>query len=280
MFDKNIMLHRRQALGILAMSGMSLTSRTSSRRTDAEQEQAKVPLRTIGVLGGLGPQATMDFEARVHRVAQCLIPQRENSGYPPMVVYYHRHPPILLNDDLSPRFPIQPDPRLLDAAKRLGAWADFLVIASNAPHLIQKQIEQAAGRNVLSMIDVTIEAVQRRGWRNVGVLGFGHPMVYTTPLVKLKIAYETLDDARQTALDKEIMKVMEGRDTAQSPEIVREAVGSLRSRKVDGIILGCTELPLLLRTTPDADLIDPLELLAEATVKLAIAGAFKERTTC
>jgi aspartate racemase len=280
MFDRNTMLDRRQALGILAMSGMNLASRTSSRRTDAEQEQAKAPLRTIGVLGGLGPQATMDFEARVHGVAQGLIPQRENSGYPPMVVYYHRHPPILLNDDLSPRFPIQPDPRLLDAAKRLGAWADFLVIASNAPHLIQEQIEQAAGRNVLSMIDVTIEAVQRRGWRNVGVLGFGHPMVYTTPLAKLKIAYETLDDARQTALDKEIMKVMEGRDTAQSAEIVREAVGSLRSRKVDGIILGCTEIPLLLRTTPDADLIDPLELLAEAAVKLAIAGAFKERTTC
>jgi aspartate/glutamate racemase len=50
-------------------------------------------LKTIGVLGGLGPQVTMDFEARVHRVAQRLIPPHGNGGYPPMVVYYDRHPP-------------------------------------------------------------------------------------------------------------------------------------------------------------------------------------------
>ena len=50
-------------------------------------------MKTIGVLGGLGPQATMDFERRLHRVAQRLIAPRMNSGYPPMVVYYHRHAP-------------------------------------------------------------------------------------------------------------------------------------------------------------------------------------------
>ena len=47
-------------------------------------------MKTIGVLGGLGPQATMDFEARVHAVSRRLIPGRGNGGYPPMVVYYHR----------------------------------------------------------------------------------------------------------------------------------------------------------------------------------------------
>jgi hypothetical protein len=47
-------------------------------------------VKTIGVLGGFGPQTTMDFEARVHRVAQRLIPPHWNAGYPPMVVYYCR----------------------------------------------------------------------------------------------------------------------------------------------------------------------------------------------
>jgi aspartate/glutamate racemase len=67
------------------------------------------------------------------------------------------------------------------------------------------------------------------------------------------------------------MKVMEGRETAESTDIARAAVASLKARKVDGVILGCTEIPLLLRTTTEADLIDPLELLAEAAVKLAMA---------
>jgi len=49
-------------------------------------------VKTIGVLGGMGPQATMDFERRVHEVSQRLLPRSVNTGYPPMVVFYHRRP--------------------------------------------------------------------------------------------------------------------------------------------------------------------------------------------
>src|SRR5215212_6256116 len=77
-------------------------------------------MKTIGVLGGFGPQATMDFEQRVHRVAQQLIPPQRNGGYPPMIVHYCRHPPVLLDADGQTRRPIQPDPRLLKAAHTLG----------------------------------------------------------------------------------------------------------------------------------------------------------------
>jgi hypothetical protein len=59
-------------------------------------------MKTMGVLGGISPQATMDFEARVHRVSQRLIPQDRNSGYPPMVVWYHRRLPIKVGDDGRP----------------------------------------------------------------------------------------------------------------------------------------------------------------------------------
>ena len=107
-FDSRDQVDRRDVLGLLAMSTVGLATGTSIGSAHAEQQPAKGPLRTIGVLGGLGPQATMDLEVRVYRIAQRPIPQRENSGYPPMVVYYHRHPPILLNDDSSPRLPIQP----------------------------------------------------------------------------------------------------------------------------------------------------------------------------
>jgi aspartate racemase len=137
---------------------------------------------TIGVLGGLGPQATMDFEARVHRVAQRLLPSNFNGGYPPLVVYYCRHAPFLLTDQGTPQLPLQPDPRLLEAARRLGGLADFLVIPSNGAHLVQAEIEQAAGRKVLSMVEATLEEVRRRQWKRVGVLGLGDPVVYTRPL--------------------------------------------------------------------------------------------------
>ena len=83
----------------------------------------------------MSAQATMDFEARVHRSSQRLIPQEWNRGYPPMIVWYHRQLPILRGDDGRPREPRQVDPQLVDAAARLATLADFLVIPCNAAHV-------------------------------------------------------------------------------------------------------------------------------------------------
>lgn len=263
-------MRRRDALGLLATGTLGLPALTRAGRVLGREHHGNGDMKTIGVLGGIGPQATMDFETRVHRAAQRLIPPRQNSGYPPMLVYYHRRPPILLNGDGTPRFPIAPDPQLLEAAGRLGSWVDFLVITSNGAHLVQEPIEQSAGRRVLSMVDTTLQEVQRRGWQKVGVVGLGYPIVYTTPLARMKIAFETIDSKQRGLLDKQIMKVMEGQDSPESVDIARDAIGSLRARKVDGIILGCTEIPFLLPgNSTEPDLIDPLELLAEAAVNMA-----------
>ena len=64
---------------------------------------------------------------------------------------------------------------------------------------------------------------------------------------------------------------MEGRDDDEGRRLAREAVERLRGRRVEGIIMGCTELPLLLREHAEAaDLMNPAQLLAEAAVRLAL----------
>lgn len=228
-------------------------------------------MKTIGIIGGLGPQATMDFEQRVHRVAQRMIPPHLNGGYPPMVVLYHRRPPILLDEQNKPRVPLIPDPGLLESVRTIGAATDFLVIVANFPHLIQPQIEQAAGRKVLSMIDVTLDAVRARGWKQVGVVGMGLPTVCTDRLAAMGIGVETLAPGQLDPLDGAIRALMEGRETDASRNVVHDAIAALRKRGVEGIILGCTEIPLLLGAAADApDLLNPAQLLAEAAVAKAI----------
>lgn len=231
-------------------------------------------MKTIGVIGGVGPQATMDFERRLHRVAQERIPAGFNGGYPPLVVIYVRRPPALLEAGAPghrPRQPLTPDPALLDAAQRLGASADFLVITSNFTHTFQREVEQAAGRPVLSMIDLVLNEVGTRQWSNVGVLGVGMPRIYTERLQALGIRHETLDQDARDALDHSILALIEGRETDAERAVARQAVATLRARWVDGTILGCTEIPLLLGDAAEGvDLIDPIQLLAEAAVVRAI----------
>lgn len=229
-------------------------------------------MQRIGVLGGISPQATMEFESRVHRACQRSIPPDWNRGYPRMVVWYHRELPIRVDGAGRPLVPRQIDPGLLEGAAWLGQAADFLVIPCNSAHVGVRAIEAAAGRPVLSMVDVALEEVARRGWRNVGVLGFGGaPAVYVDPLAAEGVRCAAIDEARQARLDAAIRAVMEGRDSAAEQEAALAAVDILRGRRVDGIVLGCTEIPLLLgRKSEGADLIDPAALLADAAVRRAL----------
>jgi aspartate racemase len=232
-------------------------------------------MRRMGVLGGISPQATMDFEARVHRACQQLVPQDFNTGYPPMVVWYHRRLPVRLGGDGRPTLPMEIDPQLVDAAAWLGKGVDFLVIPCNAAHVGLAEIQEAAGCPVLSMIDAALEEVARRGWRRVGVLGFrAAPPLYTEPLRQRGVTCETIDAERQARLDAGIQALMEGRAGVAETDAARAAVGMLRGASVNGVVLGCTEIPLLLGEEAQAeDLVSPLALLAEAAVRFAIDDA-------
>jgi aspartate racemase len=228
-------------------------------------------MKTIGVIGGIGPQATMDFEARLHRACQGLVPQSVNSGYPPLVVFYCRFEPWAGRDGDDRT---RPNPQLLAAAELVGRAADFVVITSNATHRFRADIEAASGREVLSMIDATLAEIRRRGWDRVGVLGFGEPIVYTKPLELEGIAFETIDGELRERLDAAIPMLMEGREDDECVRAAADNIAELRSRNVDGIILGCTEIPLLLGEDAEAaDLLNPLELLVDAAVAHAVAPA-------
>jgi aspartate racemase len=231
-------------------------------------------MKTIGILGGLGPQATIDFELRLHRVAQRLIPQQGNVGYPPLISWFFREPPVAWPADGPPPTALPPaNPRLLHAARSLGVHADFLVIPSNGVHLWQTEIEAAAGKPVVSMVDAVLDEVERRRYRRVGLVDFRPAAlsVYCHPLERRGAAPVELPGTMQEGLVGVMRAVVEGRNGVAEEAYVRQAVAHLRDLDTDGIILACTEFPLALNGGMQADVINPAELLAEAAVRAAIA---------
>jgi len=231
-------------------------------------------MRTIGILGGIGPQATMDLEARIHRVAQQVVKQHANTGYPPLLTVYMRHPPVLVSSDGKPLAPLAIDPRVLDTARRLGEWADFIVIPSNTPHLFLDPIHKASGRKIISIIDVTVEALRSRGADAVGLVGLGIPQVYVDRLRSEGLRAITASQGARDALDRAILRLMEGEDTDDCRNAAGEAVEEVRSAGAPVTVLGCTEIPLLLGEAAEADdLINPAQLLAEAAVRFALEGS-------
>jgi aspartate racemase len=227
-------------------------------------------MKTIGILGGIGPQATMDFEQRIHRVSQRLIPPKMNQGYPPLVTVFLRHPPVLTADGV-PAQPLTLDPRVLEAARRIGEWAELLAIPSNTPHLFLDEIGKAAGCETVSIIDATMAGLERRGVGELGLLGLGVPQIYAERLQAAGVAMKTAPQELRSRLDAAILRVMEGTNGAEDARAASEAVAYLRDGGASTIVLGCTEIPLLLGDEAEADdLVNPAQHLAEAVVGRAI----------
>ncbi|HTO13042.1 MAG TPA: hypothetical protein VMQ51_15815 [Candidatus Binatia bacterium] len=76
-------------------------------------------MKTIGGLGGISAQATMDLEARVHRISQQLIPRDRTRGYPPMVVCCTEIP-LLLGEEADAKDLVSPLALLAEAAVRFA----------------------------------------------------------------------------------------------------------------------------------------------------------------
>lgn len=228
-------------------------------------------MKTIGVIGGMGPQATIDFEKKIHKVSQKLIPQHINQGYPPMVVYYHRNDPRASIDYDVPTETLEVNKELLEVAKKLGSYADFLVIPSNTPHFFQKQIEEASGLPLLSIVEVTMNEVLSQKPTSVGVLAIGDTLrheLYQKPLEENGVRAVTIPDEIIKKLDKSVWRIMEGESPKNVQAPAYEAIEYLQERNVDLIILGCSEITLMIDDT--TNLIDPVQLLAEKAVEYTI----------
>lgn len=231
-------------------------------------------MKTIGVLAGMAaPHATIDFEKVIHELSLDLIPRRFNTGYPPMVVIHFREVPFKMkNGQLV--LPAQPNPNLLETAKQLGKLCDFWVMIANAPHIFREPLEKASGKDFLSMVGITVGEVKRRRLGKVGIIAIGLSLkneLFQKPLDEAGISWEAIPETLADQIDTSVFKVMEGESPGKLGQPAKEAVAYLRSRGTDGIILGCTEVPLLLGEESKApDLINPAPLLAEAAVRYAI----------
>ena len=208
----------------------------------------------------------MDFEARVHRVATAA----------DRTVRQQRLPA-----DGGLLLPVRA-PRAaragLAAARCIRTYsapplnsvalADFIVVTSNFVHLISFGA-RAGGRlwNCWSMVDLALNEVARRAWHNVGVLGFGEPRVYTHRLPAMNVRSETIDGMppRRGSMPPSTRswKVVPAA-TRTTPPVTRSTRYALR--EVDGIVLGCTEIALLLGDTDKnaPDLIDPLRAVGRS----------------
>jgi aspartate racemase len=136
---------------------------------------------------------------------------------------------------------------------------------------VQADIEAAAGKPMLSMVQCVVDEVTERNWRRVGALTLFGGDMYERALESTVRECLTVEEEIQEPLNRAALAVMAGSETEADKDVARRAVSALRERSVDGIILGCTEFPFLLGDAAEApDVLNPIKILAEAAVRHAM----------
>ena len=224
-----------------------------------------------GVIGGLGPQATVYFMERVVAFTKAFSDQEHVN----MLILNHAAIPdrtawILRKNDQNPEPLLVQDAHLLD---EMGA--DFIVIPCNTAHCFYEAIQSAVSVPVVHLIEETVRYAQlwRKPSPTIGILattGTIHTRIYQDAIQNKGLSWVVPDAPVQA----KVMSVIYDRvkcGLAVEKNEMASFLAHLRQKGADVILLGCSELSVLkgaLHLTDD-DIVDSIDVLALETVRRA-----------
>jgi len=200
---------------------------------------------TLGIVGGLGPESTIDYYRRILEAWK-----RDHPSSSPSIIIDS------LDVDRGLRLVEHDRPALIEylAASliRLGAaGADFAAMAANTPHVVFDELVARSPIPMVSIVEACAEEAKRRGLRRLGLLGTRFTMegsFYPTVFARSGMEVVSPNKEERTWIhDCYVGQMLKGDFRKETRDGVISVIRRLREEeKIDGVILGGTELTLLL----------------------------------
>ncbi len=168
--------------------------------------------------------------------------------------------------------------RFRNAAERLAAaGADFWICPDNTAHLAFEAMTEPLPLPGLHIAEIVAGEAARRGYRKIGITGTRWTMegpVYPAAFARHGLGHATPPSADRDAIQTMIFdELVRGIVTDASRRRLAQAVSGLAEQGCDAVVLGCTELPMLLDdTTSPLPTLDSTRLLARAAVDVALGA--------
>ena len=224
--------------------------------------------KVVGVLGGMGPEATVDIFQKIVHFTNAEKDQD------------HLH--III--DNNPKIPdrtmsIKTGDReivsaLTDTAKNLEkAGADFIIIPCNTAHFFLEDIEKAISIPIINMIKETVRDAVEDGVNPVGILatiGTIQTELYQNELEKNGVPLILPEPRSQEIIMDAIMHIKAGDDKKSIARVLYKESKKLIKRGARSFILGCTEIPLVFPFEKIKEpVFDATTILAQAAIRFA-----------
>lgn len=208
----------------------------------------KIYLKTIGLIGGMSWESSLEYYRIINETvklklgglhsAECLM---YSVDFEKIEIYQHQNK----WDELANI--------MVQAAEKLkNGGADFIVICTNTMHKLASDIEDRVGIKVLHIAEVTGEKIIQRGIRKVGLLGTKFTMeqdFYKKILEEKYHIHVVIPDVNEREGIHEIIynELCKGIINDASKEKYQKIISHLALNGAEGIVLGCTEIPLLIK---------------------------------
>jgi aspartate racemase len=232
----------------------------------------RLTMKTIGLIGGMSWESTVPYYRQLNEAVKQQLGGLHSAKCILYSVDFYEIERLQHAGDWSGAGAI-----LADAACRLErAGADFIVLCTNTMHKVASSIESAVSIPLLHIADATAAAIKQAGVHRVGLLGtkFTMQQPFYRERLSRQHGIEVLlpNDAEQDSLHQIIyQELCQGVINPESKQAVRKMMAGLAWQGVEGIILGCTEIGLLISKADAAvPLFDTTIIHAQAAVELAL----------
>lgn len=229
--------------------------------------------KKIGILGGMSPESTIAYYEHITRR---YTERFGDYGYPEIIIYSVSFQPYV-DWPQQERWDLVAQ-GLSEAARRLEvAGADFIVIATNTMHLVFEEVQACVQVPMLGLLDAVGEVMLAGGMKKVGLLGTQYTMekgFYQDALERRGITVLVPDVKDRQYVNTVIYnELVAGQIRDESRAGLLAVIRRLAERGAQGVILGCTEIPMLV-TEADAamPLFDTTAIHAEAALRYAVEG--------
>jgi aspartate racemase len=223
---------------------------------------------TVGIVGGLGPESTIDYYRRIVEAWRAEDP----SSAPSMVIDSLDVRRAL---DLVERDRAALTEYLLASLRRLaGAGADFAAISANTPHLVFNELAARSPIPLVSIVEVCAQEAQRQGLGRPALLGTRFTMeggFFPDVFRRYDIAVVLPSEGERAWVhERYVGELLKGEFREDTRRGFHELIARLRdAERIDGVILGGTELPLLLsgQVVAGVPILDTTKLHVAAIVR-------------
>lgn len=212
-------------------------------------------MKTVGIIGGIGPESTIEY---YRLIIASYREQKQDESYPSIIINsidLEKARGLIEANDWAGITQY-----LVDEIQKLAkAGADFGLLAANTAHVVFDEVHRRSPIPLISIVEATCEAARASGLKRMGLLGTRYTMqgqFYPEVFSGAGITLVLPDEDEQAYIhDKYFSEWVKGIFLPETRVRLVAIIDRLKEQEgIDGIILGGTELPLILRDVSDRGL--------------------------